>query len=103
LGYSFLRNGFMAGYGIENMEFDCFIIRAKTEEESEGMLNQLLEKKKDIPLDRTKAGIHYVDKYYHNVYMAVVNNHVCGVIKIKPGKEGVGEKYLELLKEALSK
>ncbi|MCJ7680390.1 MAG: hypothetical protein MUP70_06685, partial [Candidatus Aminicenantes bacterium] len=59
LGYSFLRNGFMAGYRMEDMEFDCFIIRAETEEESEGMLNQLLEKKKDIPLDRTKAGIHY--------------------------------------------
>ena len=103
LGYSFLRNGFMAGYGLEEMEFDCFIIRAETGEEAEGMLNQLLEKKKDAPLERTKAGIHYVDKYYHNVYMAVVDNHVCGVIKIKPGKEKVGENYLELLKEALRK
>jgi len=103
LGYSFLKNGYMAEYNLDGMEFNCFIIRAETDEEADNMFNQLLERKKDVPIERSDKGVFYVDKYYHNVYMAVVNNHICGVIKINPEKEEVGIRYLELLKKALDR
>jgi hypothetical protein len=101
LGYSFFSNGYLANYQIDDLEFDCFIIRAVDENSAKNMAERFLERKKDLPIKKRPFGFVIKDKYYHNVYLAVVKNYVCGVMKIKEGSEKIGAEYLDRLVKAL--
>jgi len=101
LGYSFFNNGYLANYKIDDFEFDCFIIRAVDENSAKNMAESFLERKKDLPIEKRPFGFVIKDKYYHNIYLAVVKNYVCGVMKIKEGSEKIGVEYLGRLVKAI--
>jgi hypothetical protein len=103
MGYSFLRNGYMAEYNLDGMEFNCFLINAGSETEAREMVTNYLERKKEQGVTEIKEGFRIKDKYYHNIYISRVDNVVCGAINIKDGSEEVGESYLSKMITRLKK
>ncbi len=103
MGYSFLHDGYVASYNVNDQEFDCFIIEGKDEEDAQKMLKQYLEKKSNAEIKETATGFLLKDRYYHNIFLARVKNHICGVMKIKDEFQGLGIKYLRMLLESLEK
>ncbi len=97
LGYRFLHDGYLANYEIDGLSFDCFLIEGRSPEEAQIMLRQYLEAKGPSNVQKISSGYQIKDRYYHNIYLSLVKNYICGVMKIKEGKEKVGEKYLENL------
>lgn len=103
MGYVFFHDGYLADYKKDNTEFECFIIEAGGEEEAGKMLNQFLEAKKNEVIQKISLGYVLNDRYYHNFYLAKVDDFLCGVINIKDGYEKAGEQYLNLLVKNLKK
>ncbi len=101
LGYSFLSHGYAAEYKLGTLAFDAFIIQAPDHAGAEEMVKKFLARKEGQPVEKTALGIVIKDKYYHNIYIAVVKNMICGVMKIKDGSETVGLDYLKRLAAAL--
>lgn len=103
MGYSFLRNGYSANYQRGDLEFDCFFIESKSQEDAQEMVEKYLDAKgKD---NVTKEDFWYLikDRYYHNIYLVRVGSTICGVIKIKDGFEEIGKEYIKSLVESLKK
>jgi len=103
MGYSFLHNGYIANYRVEDLEFDCFFIEGKSMEEAQGMMKQYLDAKSREDIQELSQGYRLKDRYYHNIYLARIENYICGVIKIKDGSEEMGEKYLRQLIKSLER
>jgi hypothetical protein len=101
MGYRFLHDGYIANYEVDGLSFDCFLIEGENPDEAQTMLQQYLEAKGPSNVQKISSGYQIKDRYYHNIYLALVKNYICGVMKIKEGKEKLGEKYLEnLVKQA---
>jgi len=103
MGYSFLHSGYLANYKLEDLEFDCFLIEGENADDALNMLKKYLEKKGKQSVEETSAGFRIKDRYYHNIYLARVENYLCGVMKIKDESLEVGDKYFGMLIESLKK
>lgn len=103
MGYSFLHNGYLANYKLEDLEFDCFLMEGENEEDVQNMLEQYLKRKGEQNVQKITAGYRIKDRYYHNIYLARVENYLCGVMKIKDEFLEVGDKHFEMLIESLKK
>jgi len=101
LGYEFLENGYVAGYKVGDLEFDCTVIDGKNEDQAQSMLEKYLGSRPQGSYEKIPLGYHLKDRYYGHIYLARVGPYLCGVMKIKDGAEKVGEMYLKTLKEAL--
>ena len=102
LGYGFLRNGYLANYRAGDREFDCFFVEGKSETDAQNMLTQYLEANGSANVSKTDVGYLVKDRYYHNVFLALVGNTICGVMKVKDGFEETGKKYLKMLQDKLN-
>lgn len=100
LGYAFLHDGYLADYKRGELEFECFLVEGKSQDETQKMLDKYLDRKKGN-IERKSFGYHLKDRYYHNIYLARIQNYLCGVFKIKDGFEEVGEIYLKSLAKSL--
>lgn len=103
LGYSFLHDGYIASYKLDDLEFNCFIIEGEDVEDAQNMLNQYLGKKKEENVKKISQGYRIKDRYYHHIYLARAENLLYGVMKIKDGFEEVGGKYLISLENSIKK
>ncbi len=103
MGYRFLHDGYLVNYEVEGLPFDCFLIEGKNPDEVREMLNQYLEAKGASNVEEISSGYRVKDRYYHNIYLAPVNKYICGVMKIKDGNEGIGERYLAHLVKSLKR
>jgi hypothetical protein len=103
MGYSFLHSGYLANYKHEDLEFDCFLIEGENAGDAQNMLKKYLEKKGKQSVEEISAGFRIKDRYYHNIYLARVENYLCGVMKIKDESQEVGDKYFGMLIESLKK
>ena len=54
-------------------------------------------------IEEISAGFRVKDRYYHNIYLARVENYLCGIMKIKDESLKVGDKYFGMLIESLKK
>lgn len=97
MGYKFLHDGYIASYKIDEIVFDCFMIEGIDPQEASEMLAKYLEAKGAESVKKTSSGYLVQDRYYHNIYLALVDNTICGVMKIKEGSGKIGESYLEKL------
>jgi hypothetical protein len=102
MGYSFFHNGYLANYELEDLEFDCFLIEGKDAEDAQNMLNQYLKRKGEPNVQEISEGYRIKDRYYHNIYLAIVENYLCGVMKITDEFEETGETYFRMLIESLT-
>ena len=94
MGYSFLHDGYLVNYQHSELEFDAFLIEGKSKDEASEMLERYLEAKGKENVEKFQGGYHIKDRYYHNIFIAPVDNILCGVMKIKEGSEDLGKKYL---------
>jgi len=103
LGFKFLGNGFSANYRLNDLDFDCFFIEAKSDVEAGGMLKQYLDHFVKIgrPAEKQGYGFHVQDPYLKHVFLAQAGKFLCGVAKIKDGSEVIGQKYLEAMTTVL--
>ena len=98
MGYGFLHHGFLASYRLDDMDFDCFVLVGKDAADAQNMLSRYQEAKGKSSVQEISQGYLIQDKYYHNIYISRVGHYLCGVMKIKEGKEKIGEEYLASLK-----
>lgn len=103
LGYSFLHDGYVANYQLKDLDFDCFIIEGKSEDDAQKMLKQYLEKKSNADIKETSMGYLLKDRYYHNIFLVRKDNYICGVMKIKDDFQDLGVRYLRMMLESLEK
>jgi hypothetical protein len=101
MGYSFLHSGYLANYKLEDLEFDCFLIEGENAKDAKNMLEQYLKRKGEENVQKITAGYRIKDRYYHNIYLARIENYLCGVMKIKDESQEVGDKYIGMLIESL--
>lgn len=97
MGYSFLHNGFLANYKLQDLEFDCFLIQGNSPGDASSMIERFLQTRNRQDVQKITGGYHIQDKYYHHIYLATEGRYICGVMKIKDGYEKVGEEYLARL------
>jgi hypothetical protein len=97
MGYKFLHDGYIVSYKLKELSFDCFLIEGKDHEEATAMLQRFLDAKGADSVQKISLGFLIKDRYYHNIYIAQVNNILCGVMKITDDFKDVGESYLEKL------
>jgi len=97
LGYGFLHDGYLATYRIDDQEFDCFVLEGSDPEDAAAMLEKFLEAKGSS--SKTAEGHLIKDRYYHHIYIARTGRYLCGVMKIRPGFEELGERFLRALVE----
>ena len=93
----------MANYKLEDLEFDCFLIEGEDAEDAQNMLEQYLKRKGKQNVQKISAGYRIKDRYYHNIYLARIENYLCGVMKIKDKSLEVGDRYFGMLIESLKK
>jgi hypothetical protein len=103
MGYSFLHSGYLANYKLEDLEFDCFFIEGKNAKDAQNILEQYLKRKGEQNVQEITAGYRIKDRYYHNIYLARVENYLCGVMKIKDEFLELGDKYIDMLIKSLKK
>ena len=97
MGYSFLHNGYISHYKIDDFEFDCFIIQGRNEDDATSMMDLYLEAKKSLPIQKKAAMVTIKDRYYDLIFLSRVGSHICGVMKVKEGREDIGQEYLQAL------
>jgi hypothetical protein len=97
MGYKFFHDGYVVSYKMNELSFDCFLIEGKNPEEAKDMLKKYLDAKGADSVQQVSLGFRIKDRYYHNIYIARVDNILCGVMKITDGSIEVGESYLEKL------
>lgn len=79
IGYSFLRNAFIANYNVKGTAFNIFIITNITPEDSKTMLTSLL-KNNSKPADNLQPGIYDLkDKYNGTLKILWKGKYLCGV------------------------
>ena len=103
MGYSFLHDGYLSNYSVDDFEFDCFIIQGRDEKDAQTMLDMYLEAKKSLPVEKTASMVSIKDRYYDLIYLSRVGKHICGVMKIEEGKESVGQEFLQALVDSFSR
>lgn len=103
MGYKFLHDGYIASYKTNGLSFDCFILEGNDSREASEMLDKYLEVKGAESVQKASSGFRVKDRYYHNIYLALVDNTICGVMKIPEGSEKIGAAYLEKLINSLKK
>jgi len=103
MGYSFLHDGYLSNYNVDDFEFDCFIIQGRNEEDAQMMLDKYLEAKKTQPIQKTASMVSIKDRYYDLIFLSRVGNHICGVMKIEEGRERIGQDYLKTLTDSFKK
>ena len=103
MGYSFLHNGYLANHKLKDLEFDCFLIEGENAEDAQNMLSQYLKTRDKQSVKEISLGYRIKDRYYHNIYLARIENYLCGVMKIEDEFGEVGEKYLKMLIDSLKK
>lgn len=101
MGYKFLHDGYFVSYKMKDLSFDCFLIEGKNPEEATEMLKKYLEAKGAASVQKIPLGFQIKDRYYHNIYLAQVDNILCGVMKISDGFEEIGERYIAKLIESV--
>lgn len=101
MGYSFLHDGYLANYNLAELEFDAFLIEGKSEGEAAEMLEKYLQAKGKENVEKFPGGYHLKDRYYHNIFIAQIGKHLCGVMKIDDDSEAVGKKYLKEMVDTL--
>ena len=101
MGYKFLHDGYVVSYKTEKHAFDCFLIEGMNPEDATDMLNKYLEAKGAESVQKISRGFRIKDRYYQNIYLAQVNNVLCGVMKIPDDSNKVGEEYLTKLVQSL--
>jgi hypothetical protein len=99
LGFAFLHDGFIAGYKVQDQEFDLFIIEAQDEREAEDMLTRYLDiqKKSNQAPETIPGGFRFKDRYAKNVYLTRTGNLVLGVMRIEDGFKETGLRYSKAL------
>ncbi len=102
MGYGFLHHGFIVNYRLEDLDFDCFVLVGKDAADAQNMQDKFLEAKGENQVREIPQGFVIQDKYYHNIYIVRVGHYLSGVMKIKEGKEKIGEDYLAFLKQKLA-
>lgn len=103
MGYEFFHDGYSAQYKKGELEFFCFILEGENEQDARNMLKKYLQKKTKQNPERISSGYHLQDPYYNHVYIALVKNYLCGVMKIPDEFKKTGETYLNLLIRNLEK
>ncbi len=103
MGYSFLHDGYLSNYKVNDFEFDCFIIQGRNEEDAQMMLDKYLEAKKSQPIEKTASMVSIKDRYYDLIFLSRVGNHICGVMKIEEGREHLGKDYLKTLTDSFKR
>ncbi len=103
MGYSFLHDGYLSNYKVNDFEFDCFIIQGRNEEDAQMMLDKYLEAKKSQPIEKTASMVSIKDRYYDLIFLSRVGNHICGVMKIEEGRERIGQDYLKTLTDSFKR
>ena len=103
LGYSFLHDGYTARYRLSGYEFDCFIIEGKNAADARSMFEMYRMKlsQNNRQIRKINAGFHVKDPYYKNMYLAMVENFICGVLRIEDEAKKIGEEYLDRLLKTL--
>ena len=101
MGYKFFHDGYVVSYKMKDLSFDCFLIEGKNSENAKGMLNKYLDAKGADSVQKISFGFRIKDRYYHNIYIAQVNNILCSVMKITDDFAEVGESYLEKLVQSI--
>ena len=101
MGYKFLHDGYVVSYKTEKHAFDCFLIEGMNPEDATDMLNKYLEAKGAESVQKISRGFRIKDRYYRNIYLAQVNNILCGVMKIPDESIEVGEEYLAKLVQSI--
>jgi len=101
MGYSFLHDGYMASYEIEDQEFECFVIEGRDEADAQSMLEKYIETKPAETLQKKESVYMINDRYYQNIFITRAGRFLCGVLKIGEGAEAVGMEYLGELRSAL--
>ena len=101
MGYKFFHDGYIVSYEMKELSFDCFLIEGENSEEAKSMLKKYLEAKGADSVQKISLGFRIKDRYYHNIYIAQVNNILCGVMKITDDLVEVGESYLEKLVQSV--
>ena len=95
MGYKFLHDGYIVSYKIKDVAFDCFLIEGENTQEAKDMLTKYLDAKGADSVQKTSSGFRIKDRYYQNIFVAQVNNTLCGVMKIPDGMLEIGESYLQ--------
>jgi len=105
LGFAFLHHGYLADYRMQDQEFELFIIQGADSQEAQEMLAQYLEsqRKAGQPPLTVSGGYLIKDRYSHNVFLALSENLILGVMRIKDGQEELGKKYLQQLIQSASR
>ena len=105
MGYSFLHDGYLAGYKEKDLEFELFIIEGKSEADAVDMLKQYLSSqvKNNQPPDEIPLGYHIKDRYAQNIYIARAGKVICGVTKVKDGFKDRGLGSLQALVASAAK
>ncbi|MFP4081174.1 MAG: DUF6599 family protein [Candidatus Aminicenantes bacterium] len=101
MGYEFFHDGYLADYEFEGTDFQCFFIEGEDAQEAQNMLERYLEVKSGRSQKKMDRGYHLKDSYYHHIYLARVENFLCGVVNIKDGYEEMGKRYLDTLLASL--
>lgn len=102
MGYKFLHDGYFVSYSVDGLDFDCFLIEGKDPEEAESMLKKYLDVKGADSIQKTSLGNRIKDRYYQNIFIAQVDNVLCGVMKIPDNQMEVGESYLQQFVRAVT-
>jgi len=97
MGYAFFHDGYSVGYKNNKMEFECFLIEGNDPDNAQVMLKKYLQEKKETEIKEIAPGYMIRDRYYKNIYIAAINNYICGVIKIEDGMEKIGQDYLGMI------
>ena len=105
MGFGFLHDGYLASYKHQDLEFECFLVEGKTKEEADEMLRQSLDfyAKNNWVLQKTSLGYDLQNSRNEHTSLTQVCRFLGGVMRIKDGFQGIGEKYLADLVKALEK
>ncbi len=96
LGYSFLHSAFIADYQTNDKSFQVFIMAPGNEEETNNILNALLDHLEYPKNERNKQTFRVEDRYIGKMLLYKKGKYLCG---IKNADETTGQEYLEILKE----
>jgi hypothetical protein len=102
LGYGFLHDGLLVNYNADSLEFECFLIEGRDEEDAKQMWRQFIKAKNEVPQESSMGKMIMIkDRYYKNIFLIMIDKYICGVMKIEDGSESVGKEYLETMAENL--
>jgi hypothetical protein len=103
MGFDFFSDGYMSSYIMDGVEWDCVLIEGKSSEAAESMMEKFRDhfRKNGQLVMETPEGLHIRDRYLLHVFMARVENILCGVVRLKDGFQQLGEKVLRDMVKSL--